>query len=63
MAEENPIKKAAEWCEQQANEALDRGLDFATVAGGQPVSAQADFERAGSLFAAAAALKKRAKDD
>lgn len=55
------VKAAAEWCEQEGQAALMRGLDFMGVAGGNAVSGQADFERAGCLLRAADELNAMAK--
>lgn len=53
--------EAARWCEQAAQEALSRGLDFAVLAGGAS-SDVPDFEKAGALASAAGLLRARAEN-
>lgn len=54
------LQAIADQLEAKANEALDRGLEFVAIAGGDPSSALADFERAGALCAAAQKCRARA---
>lgn len=59
MAKEQ-LNETATNLEKVANLALDRGLEFCGITS-DPSSALADFEKAGALFSAAAAIRKRAK--
>lgn len=58
MVDKDMIKAAQEACAQEAELAMQRGLDFVALAN-DPRSAIADFEKAGALLAAAAHLKDR----
>lgn len=51
---------AAEKLEQRSQEALNRGLEFATIAHGDPDAALADFISAGALSTAAGLCRAKA---